>query len=190
MKGVSGRRYIQSVGNAIPREAVFNPRLLPRVHPMEIRCPNCGSTDFKKASLVYEEGLSRIKADSRLRGVSFGDEGPNVFVGTAETNGIYQTDLSKKLRPPKKWSYLKPIGWCAGISLVLLIVYVHSVMGSTGKVSSLPGMVATVAISGLFLVLMFATWKHNRLAYPRRLAEWQRSFVCLRCGMVSQQQLL
>jgi hypothetical protein len=187
MKAVLEDGYIQPVGDAIQREAVSSPPLPVRAYPMELRCPNCGSTDLKKASLAHEEGLSRIKAKSRLRGLFFGDDGTSVLVGTAETKGIQQTELAKRLRPPKKWSYLKPIGWSAGISFVLLIVYVHSVMGSTGKVSSLSGMVATVAIGGLFLVLMFATWRHNRLAYPRQLAEWQRSFVCQRCGTVSQQ---
>jgi hypothetical protein len=186
MKTTLEARYIRCAGSAIRGEAVSTLALPPRAYAMELRCPNCGSTDLKGVPLVYEEGLSRIKATSRLRGVSFGDEGPNVIVGTAETRGIQQTGLSKRLRPPKKWSYLKAIGWYAAISLAVLVVYVHSVMGSTGKVSSLPGMLGTVAIGGLFLVLMFATWRHNRLAYPRQLAEWQRSFVCQLCGAVSR----
>jgi hypothetical protein len=189
MKTTLDDRYIRPAGNAIQMEIVSNSPLPARAYPMELRCPKCGSTDLKKVSLVYEEGSSRIKTKSRLRGWSFGDDGPSVFVGTAETKGVLQTGLSERLQPPQKWSYVKPIGWCAATCLVLLIMYVHSVMGSAGKVSSLPGMVVTVAIGGLFLSLMFATWRHNRLVYPRQHESWAQSFVCLRCGGVTQGSL-
>jgi hypothetical protein len=152
---------------------------------MELRCPNCGSTDLKKVSLVYEEGSSLIKAKSRLRGLSFGDDGPTVFVGTAETKGIAQTQLSKRLRPPKKWSYLKLSGWFGLGLLVSLIVYVHRVVASKSVVDSVRGEFFFALLGGAFFVFVIAFWRHNHFSYPRAYETWDRSFVCLRCGSTS-----
>jgi hypothetical protein len=156
---------------------------------MERGCPNCGSTDLKKVSLVYEAGLSLIEIKSRLRGVSFGDEGPNVIAGTAETKGIAQTQLSKRLRPPKKWSYLKLVSWFGLALLVSLIVYVHMVMASTAPVSSAPGEIGAAICLGAFVFVCAVVWRHNRLKYPREFAKWDRSFVCQRCGAISEREI-
>lgn len=189
MKGVLERRYIQPVRSAIQREVVSNPPRPPRVHPMELRCPNCGSTHLKKASLAYEEGLSRIRAKSRLRGLSFGDDGPNVIVGAARTKGSHQTELSGRLRPPMKWSYLKLVNWFGLALLVSLIVYVHMVMASTAPVSSAPGEIGAAICLGAFVFVCAVAWRHNRLKYPREFAKWDQSFVCQRCGTVSEPNL-
>jgi hypothetical protein len=157
---------------------------------MDLRCPNCGSTDLKKASLAYEEGLSRIRVKSRLRGLLFADDGPNVIVGRAAANGVQQTELSRRLRPPKKWSYAKLVLWAGLVSIVSLVLCVHVVMASSTTVSSLP--IITVGAAGLmaFLVLLFVTWRHNQLVYPRRLTEWQRLFICQRCAGISDHDSL
>ena len=74
---------------------------------MELRCPNCHSSDLKKVSLVYQEGLSRATTRTGLRAFFLGEAGPSVIVGKAVTNGTYQTEMSKTLRPPRKRSYRK-----------------------------------------------------------------------------------
>ena len=86
---------------------------------MDLRCPKCNSTDLKRVSLAYEEGLFRTEDRTRLRAVVVGNGGPNLGVGRATTRGTNQSALSTKLTPPMKWSYLKVIGWA-----VLLFVCV------------------------------------------------------------------
>jgi predicted RNA-binding Zn-ribbon protein involved in translation (DUF1610 family) len=186
MKTALEARYIRRAGNAIQREAVSGPPLPLRASPMELRCPNCGSMDLKRVSLAYEEGLSGIKAKSRLRGLSFGDDGPSVFVGTTTTNGIAQTQLSTRLRPPRKWSYIKLVGWLGLALLILLIVYVHIVMVRSAQVSSAPGEVGAAICLGAFAFVCAVVWRHNHLKYPQEFAKWDRSFVCGRCGTVSE----
>src|ERR1700675_4704494 len=78
-----------------------------RGEKMDLRCPSCNGTDLKKLSLAYQEGLQRVNTRTRLRGVVVGSDGPDVVVGRAITKGIQQTNLSKALHPPKKWSYVK-----------------------------------------------------------------------------------
>ncbi len=83
-----------------------------RVAPDEyLRCPNCGSTDLKKVSLAYQEGLFYTAARTRLRAVGVGSCGPDFVIGKATTRGFHQSVLSKQLTPPVKWSYRKLILW-------------------------------------------------------------------------------
>jgi hypothetical protein len=189
MKAVAENRYIRAVGNAIQREAHFYTPRPPRGLRMDLRCPNCGSTDLKKASLVYEEGSSRTKARSRLRGLSFGDEGPNLVVGTSVTNGTYQTEVSKQLRPPKKWSYGRLLVAAVLVALASLIFYVHVVMSSSTKSSGMSVVFLAVLGFSVLLIALFLTWRHNQLVYPRQFADWNASWQCSRCGGISSQNV-
>src|SRR5271170_5532160 len=76
---------------------------------VDFHCPNCSSGDLKKASLAYQEGTHRVKTRTGLLGLVFGEGGPGLAVGRATTHGIQQTELSKALSPPRKWSYARLI---------------------------------------------------------------------------------
>ena len=105
-----------NAGNRLRGEAIrkgIHPYGAGRGGPMELQCPNCRSTDLKKVSLAYQEGLQHVSTRTRLRGVVVGSDGPDVVVGRATTKGTQQTEISKALTPPKKWSYLKLFGWSA-----------------------------------------------------------------------------
>jgi hypothetical protein len=93
------------------------------------------------------------------------------------------------LQPPVKWSYRKLIGWSVVVSIVMLIVYVHSVMGSSTKVSALPAVVGMFLVATGFLMSLFLIWRHNHLVYPGQHAEWNDSWLCTRCGGVSSHGL-
>lgn len=153
---------------------------------MDLRCPNCHTSDLKKVSLVYHEGLSRVRTKSRLRALLFGDDGPNVIVGKAVMKGMYQTELSRALRPPKKWSYGKLLLWAGIVSVVSLIFYTNTVMSSSSMVSALPVVVFGVIGTAVLLAWVAVIWRHNQLVYPRAYDQWERSFVCQRCGAVTQ----
>ena len=76
---------------------------------MDLRCPNCNSPNLKNLSVAFQEGRFSVNASSRLRGVVVGAGGPDVVIGRATTRGMQQSDLSRKLAPPTKWSYGKLI---------------------------------------------------------------------------------
>ena len=115
--------------------------------------------------------------------------GPDVVIGRATTRGVQQNDLSKKLSPPTKWSYSKPILWSVGISFVALVMYVRSVMSHPGPASSFPVTLYAAIFPVALAVLLAAVWRHNHSTYSREYTEWSRSFVCERCGTVSQHDL-
>ena len=158
---------------------------------MDLRCPKCNSTDLKKVSLAYEEGLFRSEGRTRLRAVAVGSGGPDLVVGRATTRGTGQSALSKKLTPPVKWSYLKVIGWSVLVFVCVgwLVFYVNTVTTNATTVSSAPLALFALISGAIFVLLLFLVWKHNHSTYQKRFAEWDRSFICSRCGAVSRQEL-
>ena len=158
---------------------------------MDSRCPKCNSTDLKKVSLAYEEGLYQTEGRTRLRAVAVGGGGPDLVVGRATTQGSQQSAFSKELSPPVKWSYLKVIGWSVLVFVCAswLVFYVNTVTTNATTVSSAP-LTFLVLISGAtFALLLFLVWRHNHSSYQTQYAQWDKSFICERCGTVSQQAL-
>jgi hypothetical protein len=162
-----------------------NPPALFTRHDVEWKCPKCGSTDLKKVSLVYQDGLSRTKSRSRLVGLLFGAQGPGIVTGTSVGHGIQQTKLSKSLNPPAKWSYARLVGASFVLTFVALFVYIVFASASAPPVSTLPVKLYVFLAPVAFLFVAFATWRHNHLVYPRAHNEWDRSFICQRCGTIS-----
>jgi len=157
--------------------------------PMELQCPNCKSVDIKKVSLVYQEGLHRVTTRTRIRGVVVGSDGPDVVVGRATTKGIQQTEVSKELTPPMKWSYPKLFGWSVLVFLSVgwIVFYANTIMRNSSSVSSIPLAVYSLLSAGVFVFLFLIYWNHNHSTYPGQYARWDRSFICQRCGTVSQE---
>jgi len=158
---------------------------------MDLRCPKCHSTDLKKVSLAYDEGLYRVDTRTRLSAAVVGGNGPDMVVGRTTTRGSQQSALSKKLSPPAKWSYLKVMGWCLLVFVCAgwLVFYVNTVTTNATSVSSFPLTFFTLISAAIFASLLFLVWKHNNSAYKKRFAEWDSSFICSRCGSISQHHL-
>ena len=125
---------------------------------------------------------------TRVRGVVVGTEGPDVVVGRATTKGTQQTEISRALTPPKKWSYLRLFGWSVLVFLLVgwIVFYVNTITRNASSVSSVPLTIYSLLSAGVFVVLFLVYWKHNHSSYPRQYAQWDRSFICERCGAVSQ----
>jgi len=156
---------------------------------MDLKCPNCRSTDLKKVSLAYQEGLLHGNTHTRLRGVVVGSDGPDVVMGSATTKGIQQTEISKDLMPPMKWSYRKLFGWSVLVFLSVgwIVFYVNTVTENVPSVSSLPLTIYSLLSFGIFAALFLVYWKHNHSTYPREHARWDHAFICERCGTISHQ---
>jgi len=152
---------------------------------MELRCPNCGSSELRKAFLVYEEGRYHARSRTRLRGLVLGGDGLDFIIANAHTGGMFQTELSKRLQPPRKWSYLKLAGWFAVSSVVALVAYVQSFMAGSGASSSPPVAIFVTVGTGIFLLLGLIVWRHNHAVYPQQLNQWNRTYFCDRCGSSS-----
>ena len=161
-----------------------------RVSSASLRCPNCNSTDLKKVSLAYQEGLFYTAARTRLRAVGVGGGAPDFIIAKATTRGFHQSLLSKQLTPPVKWSYRKLTLWWVVVFLSIgwIVFYINTVTKGSSAVLSAP----LVLFSGLsavtFLLLLVLCWRHNQSAYKRRYLQWERSFLCQRCGTLMTQE--
>jgi hypothetical protein len=156
---------------------------------MDLRCPNCSSADLKKVSLAYQEGRFRVKTRTRLLGLIFGEGGADWVSGGAATNGVQQTEFSKVLSPPKRWSYVRLNFWSTIITSAALGAYIIFVASSRPPVSTLPLKMYVGIAPIVFLTLVFLLWRHNHMKFPREYAQWDRSFVCQRCGAASQHEV-
>src|SRR5438876_4760245 len=157
-----------------------------------LRCPNCNSADLKKVSLAYQEGLFYTAARTRLRAVAVGGCGPDLIIGKATTRGFHQSVLSKKLSPPVKWSYRKLVLWWVVLFLSAgwIIFYINAVTGNSSAVLSPPLILFSLLSAATFLLLLVLFWRHNKFAYKRRYSRWERSFLCQRCGTLTEQDRL
>jgi hypothetical protein len=156
---------------------------------MDLRCPKCNSNNLKKVSLAHQEGTCHIDTRSRMRGLLFAGGGPDILVGSTTTRGAQQSALSKRLSPPSKWSYVKLVLWSAVVTLIALIIYVQHVMSSPVPASSLPVKLYVALAPLVFVLLVGIVWRHNHSAYQQKFVQWNESFICERCGTVSQQAL-
>jgi len=156
---------------------------------MELRCPDCTSADLKKVSLAYQENVRHVDTRTRLRGLLFGSDGPNLIVGRAVTQGVHWTQLSKVLSPPRKRSYVRLILGSLVVTLAALFAYVVFVASSPPPVSTLPMKMYVFVAPIVFLILIVSVWRHNHLRFPREYARWDRSFICQRCAAVSLHDL-
>ena len=181
-----------TTGNRAHGEAIRNgihPYGAGRGGPMELHCPNCRSTDLKKISLAYREGLQRVSTRTRIRGVMVGSDGPDVVVGRATTKGTQQTEISKVLTPPKKWSYLKLFGWSVLVFLSVgwIVFYVNTITRNASSISSVPLTIYVLFSAAVCAAVFLVYWRHNHSTYPRQYEQWDQSFLCQRCGAVSEQ---
>jgi hypothetical protein len=72
------------------------------VSSADLRCPHCNSTNLKKVSLAFQEGLFYTDLSTRFSAVAVGRDGPDLVIGKATTRGFHQSVLSKRLKPPVK----------------------------------------------------------------------------------------
>lgn len=150
---------------------------------MDLRCPKCNSTDLKKVSLAYQEGLYRTNARTRLSADLVGGSGPDLVVGRATTQASHQSGVSKGLSPPAKWSYLKVGSWSvlAFLGVSWFVFYVNTVATNSSTVSSPPLTFFALISVAIFALMMFLVRRHNHTAYAQRYAQWDQSFICLCC---------
>jgi len=156
---------------------------------MDLRCPKCNSTDLKKVSLAYQDGLFRSNARTRLSAALLGGGGPDLVVGRATTQASHQSALSKRLTPPAKWSYVKVSSRSILTFLCLgwLIFYVNNVTRNSSTVVTRPLAIFSSISGAIFVLLLLLVWWHNHSTHARRYAEWDSSYICQRCGAIGPQ---
>ena len=117
-----------------------------------------------------------------------GETGPDFVIGKATTRAFHQSVLSQQLSPPVKWSYRKLILWWAlmFVSIGWIIFYINTIAGNSSAVLSPPLIRFSRLSAAMFLLLLALFWRHNQSTYKRRYRQWERSFLCQRCGTLTE----
>ncbi len=136
-----------------------------------LACPRCHSTDVKKLSAVWREGVSNLNATTTGVGLSGGGFG----VGAAATSGTSRTLTATGAAPPPEKSNNGP-----GCLL--------SLGGSFAFVFLVFGVWSMVLLFGLIFVAG-AAWRtlndtYNQGPYLDQMREWEKQFRCSRCETV------
>lgn len=138
-------------------------------------CPYCQSENIQSYNIAYASGFSNVSGVTT--GVGVGMSG-RVGVGVGNTVGTQQTVLSMMAPPPKKKSttslfIMGTLGIYFGLGLVLLV---------SGLSKSNWSLLLYI---GAYAILIYAIHRRtvwNRTVYPQLRRDWERTYICLRCG--------
>ena len=149
-------------------------RIVPNPEQLtSLACTQCGSAEVRRLSLIYQEGLAIINTRSQGSGVAFGSGGGAAFGSTStHTTGTQQTALSKRAAPPAK---KHTILWAIAAAFVGFLT-----IGGLAKFSFM-----TLVFGGLTYLAVTQMLKakaYNAAVFPTQYAQWERSFMCNRCG--------
>lgn len=133
------------------------------------RCDKCGGTNIVAASVVYQQGTRTYSG---------------VF-----SSGVSQSQEALVAAPPKQRGYRRSlltwgIATCfaffwgfAGLSR--MSVHPHS--ASLGNAVVIFLLASVFFVVGLLLSVRRVA-RYNRDVYPQLLWDWERTFICRRCG--------
>ena len=139
---------------------------------MTLACPKCSTTEVRKLSLIYNEGLSTIHTQSTSFGSGVSRGGMGFGSASTSTHGQQQTALSKQAAPPKKKPWLLWGSLAAISGLIALSGLSH------------PGFGVVLAIGVTVAAVRFALKgrEYNAQVHPGLYQKWEQSFMCNRCG--------
>jgi hypothetical protein len=121
---------------------------------------------------LYEGGLSQLKGSQTGIGFGIGRDGGSVGIGSSKPKGTNQSVLSKKAVPSSKKEPLQ-----GGVLLSVGAMLINQ--AAPGNLT----IVLLLIVGGALHV--FANVRHNWLVFPGLFREWDASFLCLKCGVVS-----
>jgi hypothetical protein len=138
------------------------------------QCDQCGAADVVAVPLVYQQGT-------------------RAYSGILHW-GVSQTHSAQAATPPRPRRYSGPlILWSFPILIFFAWVYagfsaIHEhpkTAAITGSAIDLFLLLGFVCLGGLILNLRKIA-RYNREVYPQLYWEWEHTYLCRRCGRLSQ----
>lgn len=155
-------------------------RLMEENSAVQYSCPTCGSQNTQRLSTAYMSGVSEFSAVTS----GFGRARAPVF-GSGWTSGTSQTQLSKIAAPPTKKRYRN------ALFLLFLAPFIgpapfailERIYGVTPLYEHL-AVVLGILLEIVAFVSLISTFTFNKTVWAKLCRQWQRHFVCLRCGQI------
>lgn len=127
--------------------------------------------------MVFETGSATAVHNTTGVGVGLGSGvSIGLGVGGAQTTTTSISALAEKAAPPalKKTHWLV---WSIGVGGPAFAVCASSDFEAAARIVAL-------CAGALCLYLMFLNWKWNKNEYPPLMAQWERSWMCHKCGNI------
>ncbi len=151
-------------------------------------CPNCNSDDTSTLKMVWMSGTSDIQSKMTGVGVGVTGHGLGIGAGVGKTKGTSKTLLSQAAQPPlpPKYTEALVVALLAGLGVAFfLFMGLLSDASSDGEIGVVYEWTIMIAASAVAVAVYKVTSKSNansKKAYENRLAEYERQWICLRCG--------
>lgn len=133
-------------------------------------CPECGSSNIAKLSMVYKSGVMDLSAHASSDSI-FDSRG-------ADIKGTYKSKLAESVAPPEPREYMPT--WKTVLFVIFGLPYIISFLIS-------PTLVSTV-ISAIAILLLLWSFKsvytYNNTVYPEMLKNWNIAWCCKSCGFI------
>lgn len=144
-------------------------------------CPSCGFNEWKLVKLVHEQGLHKVDLSSESLGGSVGSAGLNVGIGSSDTTGAVQSELSERAKPPENnlSTAFAIAGFLAG--MFGSVWFFVSTQWSFFYVVGLGAVCATIGcFAGIWMYS--ALCSTHEAKHKSELEVWNKRRMCLRCG--------
>jgi len=158
---------------------------------MSIFCPECGKDDMiQKVSAIYSSGITSGSYSGPTSGVSvpIGSGKPSVIGGYTTLKGTSQTEISRKLAPPKHPT--RPTNGCLILSIIGLWMVAGMFGMSIGKNSSVAPYFAIVVIFCIIGALIAYNNSEQKKRRPEieaaekkwqiAMSKWNELYYCAR----------
>lgn len=147
-------------------------------------CPRCESDQIQRFAVVFQTGTARSTHHTSGIGIGGHSEGIGLAGFGAVTESASSTLLASQLAPPETKPSLFPNlmrGVCIIFTLVALTAFVQF------RDIRL-GIVVAIGLAGFWSnhrrYKNLSKW--NKEEYPKLVDEWERSWVCHKCGHTFQ----
>ncbi len=144
-----------------------------------LNCPKCQSEQTQKVSIAYQSGVTNVNTITSSSGVILGGAGFNVGLGKGKTTGTMKTQLSQSISPPRKYSY-KELFKRGFVFLIVSSIVI--------TLLNIRNLYVSYFITFAIFFWMYKKYKdastYNNNTFPRLLAQWNKNFICLRCGTI------
>ena len=141
-------------------------------------CPACNSKSTKKLSMVYAQGTRNY--NSRTSGSSVSSRG--TFSGRSGSRASSsQSALAAAASPPTPSRIPKIVAFIFAIMFVLPFLLLVS--SSDDSMSIWARILALIPLV-IFSAATYFIYKFLSKSHEKRKADWDRAWICLRCGGV------
>lgn len=151
------------------------------------KCPRCDSQHIQRLAILHGMGTAALDATSA--GAGIGSRG--IGIGGATASGTLKSSLASQLAPPEKPEQPAATGATVGAALGFFIGFAGCCSGITQNSTDgsallllpfvLPPVLALIG-AGISYCAASDSYELELTTYEEKLQEWERSFLCMRCG--------